>query len=43
MLAYLGGALTTVSPCILPVLRFVFARGSAIRHQWAAPCSPARP
>src|SRR5271155_3942297 len=25
-LAYLGGALTIVSPCILPVLPFVFAR-----------------
>src|ERR1700761_9412813 len=26
ILAYLGGALTIVSPCILPVLPFVFAR-----------------
>ena len=26
VLAYLGGALTIVSPCILPVLPFVFAR-----------------
>ena len=26
VLAYLGGALTVVSPCILPVLPFVFAR-----------------
>ena len=26
LLAYLGGALTIVSPCILPVLPFVFAR-----------------
>src|SRR5215469_18549050 len=26
-LAYLGGILTIVSPCILPVLPFVFARG----------------
>src|SRR5262249_54177609 len=26
MLAYLGGVLTIVSPCILPVLPFVFAR-----------------
>ena len=25
-LAYIGGALTIVSPCILPVLPFVFAR-----------------
>ena len=27
LLAYLGGILTIVSPCILPVLPFVFARG----------------
>src|ERR687889_2838369 len=27
LLAYLGGLLTIVSPCILPVLPFVFARG----------------
>src|ERR1700740_2652892 len=26
VLAYLGGALTIISPCILPVLPFVFAR-----------------
>ena len=26
ILAYLGGAFTIVSPCILPVLPFVFAR-----------------
>src|SRR3954453_16572225 len=26
LLAYLGGALTIVTPCILPVLPFVFAR-----------------
>src|SRR6516225_2475101 len=26
VLAYIGGALTIVSPCILPVLPFVFAR-----------------
>src|ERR1700728_4121629 len=26
VLAYLGGALTILSPCILPVLPFVFAR-----------------
>ena len=26
LLAYLGGALTIVSPCILPVLPFVFAQ-----------------
>ena len=27
LLAYLGGVLTIISPCILPVLPFVFARG----------------
>src|SRR5687767_15912216 len=27
LLAYLGGILTILSPCILPVLPFVFARG----------------
>ena len=27
LLAYFGGVLTIVSPCILPVLPFVFARG----------------
>ncbi|MEY4966926.1 MAG: hypothetical protein RL274_2509 [Pseudomonadota bacterium] len=26
LLAYLGGVLTILSPCILPVLPFVFAR-----------------
>ncbi|HEX9156001.1 MAG TPA: hypothetical protein VF819_10580, partial [Nitrospira sp.] len=26
LLAYLGGVLTIISPCILPVLPFVFAR-----------------
>jgi cytochrome c biogenesis protein CcdA len=26
VLAYVGGALTILSPCILPVLPFVFAR-----------------
>lgn len=28
ILAYLGGVLTIASPCILPVLPFVFAYGS---------------
>ncbi|MBV8247905.1 MAG: cytochrome c biogenesis protein DipZ, partial [Comamonas sp.] len=28
VLAYLGGVLTIVSPCILPVLPFVFSRAS---------------
>ena len=27
LVAYLGGVLTILSPCILPVLPFVFARG----------------
>ena len=26
IIAYLGGALTILSPCILPILPFVFAR-----------------
>jgi cytochrome c biogenesis protein CcdA len=26
LLAYLGGVLTVLSPCVLPVLPFVFAR-----------------
>ena len=26
LLAYIGGVLTILSPCILPVLPFVFAR-----------------
>ena len=29
VLAYLGGVLTILSPCILPVLPFVFARANA--------------
>ena len=35
VIAYLGGALTIVSPCILPVLPFVFARadGSFVRSR----------
>ena len=28
LVAYLGGVLTIVSPCILPVLPFVFARAN---------------
>ena len=28
LLAYLGGVLTLLSPCILPVLPFVFARAN---------------
>ncbi len=35
--AYLGGALTIVSPCILPVLPFVFARARpAVPVEWPA-------
>lgn len=43
LLAYIGGVLTIVSPCILPVLPFVFARAgqpflkravSQIFHFW---------
>ena len=34
--AFLGGALTIISPCILPVLPFVFARGVA--HSRAVRC-----
>ena len=30
LLAYLGGVLTILSPCILPVLPFVFARADRI-------------
>ena len=36
LLAYLGGVLTVVSPCILPVLPFVFA--GADRRSFAAVC-----
>ena len=32
LLAYLGGILTILSPCILPVLPFVFARWVAHRN-----------
>ena len=32
VLAYLGGVLTIVSPCILPVLPFVFARADRQLH-----------
>ncbi len=39
VLAYLGGVLTIVSPCILPVLPFVFAQGRpAVRHAAACRC-----
>ena len=36
LLAYLGGVLTILSPCILPVLPFVFARAG--RSSRAARC-----
>jgi cytochrome c biogenesis protein CcdA len=41
VLAYLGGVLTIVSPCILPVLPFVFSRANqplcaAACHCWQA-------
>ena len=38
LLAYLGGVLTIVSPCILPVLPFVFARaGQPFVRTWPSP------
>jgi len=36
LLAFLGGALTIVSPCILPVLPFVFARRTSPSPRRAA-------
>ncbi len=37
IIAYLGGALTILSPCILPILPFVFARaGQSFRPKHAA-------
>ncbi len=36
VLAYLGGVLTIVSPCILPVLPFVFAEPTV--HSFEADC-----
>ena len=36
LLAYFGGILTIVSPCILPVLPFVFARADRLRAQHLA-------
>jgi Cytochrome C biogenesis protein transmembrane region. len=38
LLAYFGGVLTIVSPCILPVLPFVFARGDRRSSAAACPC-----
>ena len=37
VVAYLGGALTIVSPCILPVLPFVFARSDQPFHKSGLP------
>ena len=37
LLAYLGGILTIVSPCILPVLPFVFARAGGTFLRSALP------
>jgi cytochrome c biogenesis protein CcdA len=37
LLAYLGGVLTIVSPCILPVLPFVFANASRSFSRGALP------
>ena len=50
VLAYLGGALTIASPCILPVLPFVFARadrpscatGCRCWSAWPRPSPPSR-
>jgi len=41
LLAYLGGVLTIVSPCILPVLPFVFARAISRSCAAGCPCSSA--
>src|SRR6188474_3202254 len=37
VLAFLGGALTILSPCILPVLPFVFARADVPFRRGALP------
>ena len=37
VLAYLGGVLTIISPCILPVLPFVFARWFRQRSRHGLP------
>ena len=37
LVAFLGGVLTIVSPCILPILPFVFARGSGSFRTHALP------
>ena len=36
-LAYLGGVLTILSPCILPVLPFVFARSDQLFRKSGLP------
>jgi len=38
-LVFLGGMLTILSPCILPVLPFVFARAERPFSKAACPCS----
>ncbi len=38
ILAYLGGLLTILSPCILPVLPFVFARSGESFRRSGLPC-----
>jgi len=51
ILAYLGGVLTILSPCILPVLPFVFARadrsfvkgGYRCLREWRSPLLSLRP
>ena len=43
LLAYLGGALTILSPCILPVLPFVFARADRPSRAAVCRCWPAWP
>ena len=37
VLAFLGGMLTIISPCILPVLPFVFARADRSFVQYGLP------
>jgi cytochrome c biogenesis protein CcdA len=41
LLAYLGGVLTIISPCILPVLPFVFAGVDRPFVRRVCPCWPA--
>jgi cytochrome c biogenesis protein CcdA len=41
VLAYLGGLMTIISPCILPVLPFVFARAAPLSSAADCRCWPA--